>query len=260
MKLKRRISCGISELQSRISLSADFNTGFRVLLYHSVGTHTDGKTSGVQFVNPDLFNRHMSILKETKGISMVGFLESNGYGDTLEVAVTFDDGFKDNLSVAAPILTKLEIPFTVFVSAKHLKYDMPDYLNEAELKELAALPGATIGAHGANHLPLAPLDQSEIWHEVHDSKIYLEDLLGKPVLTMSYPFGSLNHVVRDAVEKAGYTRAACRHWGINDAYNDRLLLYRTPIHAEDAERIFIQKLKGFWDWHGRFQRDQKIYE
>ncbi len=260
MNLKRGISCGISEMLSRISLSANFRTGFRVLLYHSVGTRTDLKTSGVYYVTPDLFQRHMSILKELKGISVVGFEEGNGYGDTLEVAVTFDDGFKDNLSEAVPILTELEIPFTVFVSRKHIKYDASEYLNEAELKELAAWPGATIGAHGANHLPLAPLDQSEIWHEVHDSKNYLEDLLGKPVLTMSYPFGSLNHVVRDVVEKAGYLRAACRHWGINDAYNDRLLLYRTPIHAEDTERIFIQKLKGFWDWHGRFQRDQKIYE
>ncbi|MEN6350857.1 MAG: polysaccharide deacetylase family protein [Syntrophomonas sp.] len=260
MNWKRSISRGISETLSRVSLSGDFRAGFRVLLYHSVGTRTDVTPSGVYYVTPDLFNRHMSILKELKGISVVGFEDGNGYGDKLEVAVTFDDGFKDNLSEAAPILTKLEIPFTVFVSGKHIKHDAPEYLNEAELKELAALPGAAIGAHGANHLPLAPLDQSEIWHEVYDSKNYLEDLLGNPVLTMSYPFGSLNHVVRDTVEKAGYDRAACRHWGINDAYNDRLLLYRTPIHAEDAERIFIQKLKGFWDWHGRFQRDQKIYE
>lgn len=260
MKLKRGISCGISEMLSRMSLSASLHTGFRVLLYHSVGTYTGVKTSGVYYVAPDLFQQHMSILKETKGISVVGFEEGNGYGDRLEVAVTFDDGFRDNLFQAAPILNKLEIPFTVFVSAKHIKYDIPEYLNETELKQLAAMPGAAIGAHGANHLPLAPLDQSEIRHEVQDSKNYLEDLLGKPVLTMSYPFGSLNHVVREVVEEAGFTRAACRHWGINDAYNDRLLLYRTPIHAEDGERIFIQKLKGFWDWHGRFQRDQKIYE
>lgn len=260
MKLKRALSSGISEMLSRISLSNDFHTGFRVLLYHSIGTYDDIKTSGVYYVAPDLFYRHMSILKETKGISVVGFEEGNGYGDKLEVAVTFDDGFKDNLYEAAPVLIKLDIPFTVFVSVKHVKYGIPEYLNELELKELAAMPGATIGAHGVNHLPLAPLDHSEIRHEVEDSKSYLEDLLGKPVLTMSYPFGSLNHVVRSTVESTGYVRAACRHWGINDAYNDRFLLYRTPIHAEDAERIFVQKLKGFWDWHGRFQRDQKIYE
>lgn len=260
MNWKRGISCCISDILSRVSLSNTFRTGFRILTYHAVGTDLKDNRTDIYSITPELFHHHMSILKQLQGISLVSFEDGNGYGDTLEAAITFDDGYKDNLYAAAPILNELEIPFTVFITTKFIKYGVPEYLNKAELNELASLPGASIGAHGDNHLALASLDQSEIEHELEDSKHYLEDVLGKPIQTMSYPHGSLNYDVRRAVENAGYIRAACNHWGINDAYNDRLLLYRTMIHAQDSERTFIQKLKGYWDWYGSLQRDINLYE
>ena len=260
MTWKRGISCGISEIFSLSSVFHKYRPGFRVLMYHAVGTNISDDPLGIYSIDSRLFRQHMAFLIQMTGVSVVGFEDGKGSGEALEIAVTFDDGYKDNLYVAAPILQDFNIPFSVFVSTQFVKDGSAEYLDEAELKELAAIPGAAIGAHGVKHLALADLKPGELKRELLDSRHYLEDVLGKPIQSMSYPHGSISQQVRDAVEEAGYLRAACSRSDINDAFRDRLLLCRTMIDARDSQRNFKQKLRGNWDWYRYLQKDVKVHE
>jgi peptidoglycan/xylan/chitin deacetylase (PgdA/CDA1 family) len=191
----------------------------------------------------------MEILAESPWMSIVRLDEGRVSRAALRVAVTFDDGYRDTLAVAAPILLKHKIPFTVFVTTAFVRSGSSLYLTPAELRELADLPGVTIGSHGMTHIRLAECDDHTLWQELEGSRLTLEDMIGKPVTSIAYPHGSADLRVRDAARRAGYRIGVCSRSGINPPGRDPLLLCRTEVVAADSERVFLQKLQGAWDWY-----------
>lgn len=231
--------------------------GLRILLYHSVGTSLAHDSYGIS-IAPQLFERQMAILANSEGVRVVGLFDDRRCGAALQVAVTFDDGYKDNLRVAAPILLKYRIPFTVFASTFFIRSGFQEYLTGSELGELADLPGATIGSHGGRHIPLAECDDDMLWHEVYESRRYLEETTGKTVTAISYPHGSVNRRVANAARRAGYTLGVCSRFGINEEDRDPFFLCRTEIVSGDGEKVFLQKLRGAWDWY-RWRAPDPVY-
>jgi peptidoglycan/xylan/chitin deacetylase (PgdA/CDA1 family) len=88
----------------------------------------------VRPARPDAFqpNRHLEITPEflklavdrirANGYEIISLDEAvdllkSGYGHRRYAVLTFDDGYRDNLTVAYPVLKELEAPFTVFVTS-----------------------------------------------------------------------------------------------------------------------------------------------
>lgn len=247
MNLRRIASRTISEINSAAHCLSTPRQGFRVLMYHAVGTPADRDRLGLYSITPSLFASHMHALAEFSVCSINDFADHAE--SALRVAVTFDDGYKDNLYHAAPILLQLGIPFAVFVSTGFTRSAHPSFLSPSELKELANWPKAVIGTHGSTHTPLTACNDDTLKNELQGSKKYLEDILGKPVDTMSYPFGAVDMRVRAAVEAAGYSKAFSSRFDINIRGRDPLLLCRTDIVSMDSVRVLTQKLRGAWDWY-----------
>jgi peptidoglycan/xylan/chitin deacetylase (PgdA/CDA1 family) len=247
--LKRAATRSLMELWSLSHRRCD--PGLRILLYHAVGTPLDGNVPGLT-ISPELFRVHMAELRRMQEISIVPLEEPlfpEAERGKTRVAVTFDDGYLDNLEVAAPILADLKIPFTVFVVPGYAKSGNPIYLTFSQLRELASVPGCRIGSHGMTHLRLAQVDGGAAIRELADSRKWLEDSLGKPVVSVSYPYGSTSGLVRIAAVKVGYKIGACSRTGINGPDRDPLMLCRTEILGIDGPRAFRQKVRGGWDWH-----------
>lgn len=220
--------------------------GFRVLMYHSVRSLKSNDLNDVFTVSANNFSEQMSILS---GYSVA---ELGAWPKTLtsEVAVTFDDGYKDNLTIAAPILVSFNIPFTVFVTPKYIKSGDKRYLNPLELKELSMLPRVTIGAHGLTHCRLSKCSNDELWLELSDSKKWIEDLIGKKVDTLAYPHGDCGEREFSLALSAGYRVAATTESGINQSGQNSLALKRTGILSYDTREDFIRKINGYSDWMG----------
>jgi len=218
-------------------------------MYHAVGTPADKDRLGHYSITPSLFASHMRALSGISVCAIDGSFGNTAAKHRLNVAVTFDDGYKDNLHRAAPILQELEIPFAVFVSTAFVQSAHSSFLSPSELKELAALPQVTIGTHGSTHIPLTQCNDVMLKNEIDGSRKYLEDLLGQGVDTMSYPFGAVDRRVRGVVETAGYKMAFSSRFDINRPERDPLLLCRTDILGIDSVRILKQKLSGAWDWY-----------
>lgn len=92
----------------------------RVLFYHGVDT-VEEKAS--LHISPEMFEQEMVFLSKHYEIVPIEeyyrrFQENKFTGK--EIVVTFDDGYRNNLTIAAPILQSLDIPFTVFVSTRHI--------------------------------------------------------------------------------------------------------------------------------------------
>lgn len=248
MRPGRVLARAVSELVALGKVWAPPAAGFRVLLYHAVGSKIAEDSLGIYTIAPELFRQHVDALAAYPGKRYAGLADGLP-GEGLRIAVSFDDGYKDNLRVAAPMLVERGIPFTVFISTGFVRDRDPNYLSPEEVRELGALPGVTLGTHGVTHIPLAQCDDATLKIELSDSKRYLEDLLGKPVTTMSYPHGAVDQRVRAAVEAAGYAHAGCSRFDINAPERDPLLLCRTDILGIDSVRVFRQKLHGDWDWY-----------
>ena len=65
---------------------------------------------------------------------------------------------------------------------------------------------------------------------------------------MSYPHGSVDQRVRNAVQSAGYKTAVTSKPGANLNKVDNLMLKRTDIWSIDDMKVFRQKVNGHWDW------------
>lgn len=222
--------------------------GCRVLMYHAVGGEVSGDAQRLYSIAPDRFASHVRCIAEKFGADTVALATGVTAGRGL--AITFDDGYRDNLTVAAPLLVDAKLPFTVFVTPDFVSGGHSQYLSQAELQELAQLPGVTIGAHGRSHRPLTECNDEELAGELVSSRGWLEDLLGRPITTMSYPHGAVDARVRAAVAKAGYEVAACSRFGAHRVGDDPLVVARNDIWAEDDTARLLAKAKGHWGWMG----------
>lgn len=219
--------------------------GLRALTYHSVGTTPAFDPYGTAMAT-GLFEAHLDLVVSLKARLAPAALERPA-DPAPRIALTFDDGYRDTLLTAAPLLVARGLPFTVFVPPGHLDDVAGLYLTKAQVRELAALPGARIGAHGGRHVPLPALSDAELARELTDSRARLSDLLGRPVTAMSYPYGRLDRRVRDAASAAGFTLAATSRYGTTLPDDDPLLLRRTEAVAWDTVDDLRLKLTGAWD-------------
>ncbi len=247
MSWKRAITRSFAEVSAR-TIGAGLRPGFRVLLYHSVGGALRHDPYGIS-IAPALFEKQMDLLAAGDHLTLTSFADALAPTDSLQIAVTFDDGYRDNLHTAAPLLVARRIPFTVFVTTSFVRNNDPDFLSPTELRELASMPGVQIGSHGATHARMAALDDAALRRELEESRRELEDMTGKEVRLVAYPHGSVNLRVREVAARAGYARGGTSRFGINTKESDPLLLSRCEVVASDTLRVFRQKLAGAWDWY-----------
>jgi len=255
VRLKRNLLSLAAALRSRVC-PPRLKTSIRILLYHSVDNDLPNDAYGMN-VTPDHFRRQMQFLRNAPHIEVVDLRDMwklpDGSTQTY-VIVTFDDGFRNNLYRAAPVLVDYGFPFTVFVSVGHVYSEDARFLNAAELRQLSELPGAFIGSHGITHRPLTHLPLKSLTEELVDSKTSLERISGREISAISYPHGKCNNRVKIAARHAGYDLGAASRFGTNRPGADRLFLHRTEIWGTDTVDDIDRKISGHWDWYALYQR------
>lgn len=225
--------------------------GRRILMYHSVSNLSDKKENNknIYEISEKLFYQQMLYLKSnfSNALRKIEFKDlSNQPG--LIVNITFDDGYKDNLRIVAPIMEELKIPFTVFITTDYLESSYSSYLDKNELRELASMPLVEIGSHSLSHTNLTDLNDDKIFHEISSSKSLIEDIIGDEVHGFSYPYGGVSKRIRDIVEESGYLYATNSCFALNSINDDKFMLSRNEIWNTDSISIFHEKMSGYWDW------------
>ncbi len=114
----------------RLAISS-VGPGAIILAYHRVADlDTDPQLLAV---SREQFEGQMKVLSERfKVIPLSDVLTRTKPSHTPRIAITFDDGYRDNLSYAAPILRKLDLPATFFVSTGYIGEEREFWWDELE--------------------------------------------------------------------------------------------------------------------------------
>lgn len=166
-----------------------------------------------------------------------------------EFFITFDDGYKDTILLAYPLLKKLNIPFTIFVTTSNLKDKSGVFLNYRDLKKLAKDKNITIGSHSKNHTSLAGLNNKNLFNELKGSKQELEKIIKKKVTCVSFPNGSFDQNVINTCKKVGY-KYLCNSIAEPNSLSEKsntLLINRQAITYWDKNFGFKNKILGKYD-------------
>jgi len=207
-----------------------------VLVYHTISSPARPLAGDID-ISPERFERQLRWLckwREVVRLTETLYAPSNHR----LVALTFDDGFRDNLTVALPLLERYEVPATIFVTAGFL--GLADYLSREELRELAKHPLITIGSHGLWHRHFTGLDDEEARFELCESRKILEQVIGQTMDLMAWPYGECDERLEQLSSECGY-RAAWSVWKGSNALHSR---WRVPLGRRDNMGRFIAKVSG----------------
>ena len=165
------------------------------------------------------------------------------------VAITFDDGKKDNFTEAFPILKKYNIPATMFIIVDQVGRPQGDKMNWQEIKTMQDSGLITIGSHTLTHPLLTEVtDDGELRRQIFDSKKKLEAELGRKVNTFCYPSGRFNSRIRHLVIEAGYKLAVATNPGHRVADGDLFVLKRLRISSNTNNLlVFWLESSGYYN-------------
>jgi peptidoglycan/xylan/chitin deacetylase (PgdA/CDA1 family) len=262
--LKNSLYRGLGETGAALSsANGGREPRLRVLMYHKVNDRPGNPVT----VPPGLFAEQMAQLGEL-GYVVVSLDAVLGHyldGEPLparSVLITFDDGYRDTLENALPVLREHGFPAVIFVPVGYLGDARPlpheerlaarglvnRTLDWMELAELEA-GGVRVESHGISHRPLSELAIDEAAREVTLSKLRLEERLGRPVRAFAYAKGAQAHydpVHVILLRQAGYDLAFTSISGANSTATDRMRLRRYNVEPY-AARTFELVLQGACD-------------
>jgi peptidoglycan/xylan/chitin deacetylase (PgdA/CDA1 family) len=125
--------------------------------------------------------------------------------------LTFDDGWRDALTVVAPLLQRLGVRATFYVNPGLFGQDhhvvtgpAARIMDAADARALVREHGMELGAHAMLHDDLRTLDDATLAHDLADCRAAVEDAAGAPCRTLAYPFGAYDDRVKAAARAAGY--------------------------------------------------------
>jgi len=225
---KAKVSQIIKAIVARSKRAGQFKSRFAyaplILLYHRVAELPSD--SQLLSVTPDHFAEHLEILRRYARPmalrDMVRALRENKV-PRRAVAVTFDDGYADNLHNAKPLLERYEIPATVYVSSGYVDTSR-EFVHDT-LEGLLLQPGSlprrlelTFGEHTHQwdlgehaHYSEDEYQKNRAWHVLKTEDPTARHSVYRSLCQLVYALSDAERrAALDVLMKWAGTRFACR--------------------------------------------------
>ena len=212
-----------------------------ILMYHRIAA--EGPVALERFrVAPDLFANQIATLRQAgyHTVSLGDWIRAMARHEPLlgkPVILTFDDGYRDFLTAALPVLRAHGFSATVFLVAERIgqaaQWDA-GYGESAPLlswEEVRALQEAGIefGSHSSVHRPMTGMCRAELAEDTVRARAILEEGLATPLEFLAYPYGAENGFVRRVIEDLGFQAAVTCESGISQLGDNPLRLPRIEV-------------------------------
>jgi peptidoglycan/xylan/chitin deacetylase (PgdA/CDA1 family) len=257
-----------------LGLSARWNwwrkqvSGLPVLMYHKIG-------------NPPKESRLKKLWVSTKDFSaQVDYLLKNNFTPLLfseladiyrgkmkcpkkPVVITFDDGYKNNYTYAYPILKAKNAKGNIFLVYNTIEKDNVwhdpttehriSMLSWDNINEMLKSKVMDMGSHTLNHHSLPKITPKEAEKEIKESKIKLEEKLGREISSFAYPYGAgaFDERIRRFAIEAGYIFDYSIKQGISPWPWER--------EVGPLKRLFIRGDDNMLDFHLQMTRGKSRF-
>lgn len=231
-----------------------------ILMYHSISHPVKNAPFKCLHLPPKRFALQMYLLKVLgyQGLSMrelTPYLLGQKHGKV--VGITFDDGYRNNLTNALSILKKYGFSATCYVVSgcvgSYNRWDEAKGIPKNPLMSFDELKqwinsGMEVAAHTHQHVSLTHTDDQTAWQEIIQSKQTLELNLGTKVKNFCYPYGHFDAKHTKMLEEAGFITATAMYHGKVPVPTQGLTapqlltLPRVTINNNCYPHIFLLKL------------------
>ncbi|MCX6348562.1 MAG: polysaccharide deacetylase family protein [Candidatus Aureabacteria bacterium] len=198
------------------------------LMFHSIGA---SGPPGYRFPTEE-FRAFLAYLREggVRTLTLKDYLSEREEGESARTSVllTFDDGWRDNLSVVWPLLEEFGFRASFFPAVSLVETE--GMMGWEDLRRLAAA-GMEIGSHGMSHDLLAGKSEERLLRELEESKRRLEGEFGIEAAFFSLPRGYLPPALPDLARRAGYRGLCASRAGYNSVSTDPFRWRRFPVRS-----------------------------
>ena len=115
--------------------------------------------------------------------------------------------------------------------------------------------GMEVGSHSHHHIELEYASRQQVLKELSQSKKLLEELTGKDIVSVAYPYGSIPRHYKNVLKECGYTFGvgvyvpyendyAIRRWIYHDG-DDVLRIKKKLSSTYSLARMFRDKLAHY---------------
>ena len=255
-----------------------------VLTYHSI----DGSRSPIS-VTPDEFRTQLASLRDGgwRGLSMDEYVATAGivHPQPRTLLITFDDGYRNFVEYAVPLLREYGFPATMFVPVDYvgrrptwlerdcrLTLDLLDHVRFADddrralarctemllrdellgWDDLRALLAENIDvqSHSAGHHFMTQLTPDEATDDLRRSRIEIERQLGVSVSAVAYPYGDANEKVGRSATEAGFKVGFVSDHGPRDEM--RMMSWRGGVSGKTAP-VELSSMLRSWPLYPRLR-------
>jgi hypothetical protein len=117
------------------------------------------------------------------------------------VTTSWDDGHPLDLKLAE-LLKKYDVPATFYIPISYVKRGC---MNPQQIRGIAE--SFDVGGHSYHHIRLTKISPKEAEREINDGKKELQEITGKEVISLSYPYGNFNNGLIRVARDAGFIGA-----------------------------------------------------
>jgi peptidoglycan/xylan/chitin deacetylase (PgdA/CDA1 family) len=222
-----------------------------IIFYHNISSiPRKAKIKGA-FTSPAKFRKQMEFLR-MEGYQTV-FLEDitdwmEGISELPQkpIAITFDDGYRDNFVHAFPILLEYGFKATFFIVPALIGKRNEWAVQKGEidkplmsLEEISILKenGFRFGSHTMNHQVLTAIDPYQARQEIIRSKEVIEEFLDGECCFLAYPAGSFDKAIVNMAKEAGYKGALTTQPGFVLKDSDPFMMTRFEVKRRQSSKL-----------------------
>ncbi len=244
-----------------------------ILMYHKIQLKESNASPHKIYVTVENFRNHLTWMKEWN-LTPLTFRDLQDFRElhrdssefpTNPIVLTFDDGYQNNLTLAAPLLKEFNFRGVIYLLADHsLQTNLWDLnsdpngqeplLNLKEKKDLIEMGVFEIGSHGFKHEDMTKMSEEQARFELVESKHQLENELGIKVLSFAYPFGHTNSQLANLASEAGYSYSVNTDTGGLHPEENRQALFRVNIFPNETKSSLRKKTSWWYRYYFYFKR------